>query len=365
MTKLGVARALIGRRFVDGDVEVDGGRVVAIGRSPAGRGTAAPGFIDLQVNGFAGVDLVTAAADGYRTAGGALAATGVTGYQPTFITGDPDVTCEALARLATVMAADSGGPRVLGAHLEGPFLSPQRAGTHPTEWLTAPDPALIGRYLDAGPVRTVTLAPELPGGLDAVDQLVAAGVVVCCGHTDADAATANEAFDRGARSVTHLFNAMRPFSHRDPGVAAVALTRADVAVPMIVDGIHLASQAVQLAWSAAGDRVVLVTDATAAAGMPDGAFRLGDVTVEKVGLEVRRGDGTLAGSALTMDAAVRNAVDLGVDLAAALYAASTAPAATLGMAPLGTLDVGTPADIVVLDDDLAVTRVLRGREEIA
>lgn len=364
MTRLGVACALVGDRLVEGDVEVSDGRIVATGLSGRGRGTAAPGFVDLQVNGFAGVDLVTADAAGYATAGAALARTGVTAYQPTFITGDPAVTVAALGHLDAVRDAASG-PRLLGAHVEGPFLSPDRSGTHPVRWLRDPDAGLLERFLHAGRMGMMTLAPELPGALDLIPRLVQAGVVVACGHTDADAPTAHVAIARGARAVTHLFNAMRPFSHRDPGVAGVALTSPRVAVPIIVDGIHLAPEAVRLAWAAAGPRIVLVTDAVAAAGMADGRYQLGEVAITKAGLHVRRDDGTLAGSALTMDAAVRNAVDMGIDPAAALYAASSAPAALLGLDRRGRLAPGAHADVVVLDDDLAVTRVLVAGQEIA
>jgi N-acetylglucosamine-6-phosphate deacetylase len=362
--RLGVARALVDGMLVDGDIEVVDGRIAAVGLGVSGHGTAAPGFVDLQVNGFAGVDLVTADRDAYAHVGAAMAATGVTAYQPTFITGDPAGVVQALERLAALLDDPLPGPRILGAHVEGPFLSPARAGTHPPERLLDPDPELLDRFLAAGPVREVTLAPELPGGLDAIETLTAAGVLVACGHTDADTAVARAAFDRGARSVTHLFNAMRPLHHRDPGVAGVALTRPDVAVPIIVDGVHLAAEIVRLVFAAAPDRAILVTDATAAAGMPDGEFDLGEVRLRKHGLEVRRADGTLAGSALTMDAAVRNVVDVGVDLPAALTAASTTPDVLLGGPAVG-LRPGGVADVVVLDDDLHVTRVLRDGEVLA
>jgi N-acetylglucosamine-6-phosphate deacetylase len=364
VTRLGVARALVDGAFVDGDVEVVDGRVARVGIAGPGRGTAAPGFVDLQVNGFAGIDLVDADGAGYARAGAALAATGVTAYLPTFITAPPDDVLAALRRLAEVVAAPPPGPRVLGAHVEGPFLAPTRAGTHPPERLLAPDADLARRFLAAGPVRIVTLAPELSGALDLVRDLTAAGVVVACGHTDADATAGHAAFDAGARAVTHLFNAMRPFRHRDPGIAGVALSRPDVLVPIIVDGIHLAPETVAVVALAAGDRLVLVTDATSAATMPDGGFRLGEVALTKSGLEVRRADGTLAGSALTMDAAVRNTVDAGVDVAAALAAASTTPAGLLGDDDLGRLRVEAPADVVVLDDDLQPVRTLADGVEI-
>jgi N-acetylglucosamine-6-phosphate deacetylase len=362
--RLGVARAFVDGRLVDGDVEVTDGIVSAVGLAGPGRGTAAPGFVDLQVNGFAGVDLVSADLEGYTAVGQAMAHTGVTAYQPTFITGDPADVLVALEQLGQLVTDRVPGPRLLGAHLEGPFLSPRRAGTHPPARLLEPDPTLLDRFLAAGPVRMATLAPELPGALDTIGRLTAAEVVVACGHTDADAETAHAAFAAGARAVTHLFNAMRPFSHRDPGIVGVALTRDDVTVPIIVDGVHLAPEAVRLVFAAAARRSMLITDATAAAGMPDGDFVLGEVHLHKREVQVRRADGTLAGSALTMDAAVRNVVDLGIALPAALHAAACAPAALIGE-PADGLVPGAAADVVVLDEDLMVHRVLRDGQEIA
>ena len=310
------------------------------------------------MNGFAGVDFLGADADGYAVAGEALLETGVTSYLPTFITSPEDDLVEALHAVPAALR----GPRILGAHLEGPFLSPRRLGTHPSPARRDPDPALLARLLDAGPVRLVTLAPELPGALELVDELVTRGITVSCGHSDATAAEASAAFDRGASTVTHLFNAMRPFSHRDPGIVGAALIRADVIVQLIVDGVHLAPEAVLLAWAAAPNRVALVTDAIAGAGLGDGSYALGTVTVEVRDGVVRREDGVLAGSALTMVEAVRNVHALGVPLDAALRAAGEVPARVLRLPDVGRLDIGLPADIVVLDDGLEVERVLVGGE---
>lgn len=356
-TRLSVAGALVDGAIVPGDVEVADGRVSRVGLPATGTGLAAPGFVDLQVNGFGGVDFLDASAADLAIAGEAMARTGVTAHQPTYITAPEEAVVGALAELRGA-GERPGGPRVLGAHLEGPFLSPARAGTHPTEHLRDPDAALLGRLLDAGPVTTVTLAPELPGAADLVRDLVARGVVVWAGHSDADADAATAAFDLGARAVTHLFNAMRPFAHRDPGLAGVALARPDVAVGLIVDGVHLDPITVAMAWAAARGRAVLVTDAIAAAGRGEGRWQLGSVDVEVVGTEARRGDGTLAGSVLTMDEAVRQAVALGVDEVEALTAATATPARLVGRPELGTLRPGTPADVVVLDDDLTVRRIL-------
>src|SRR3954468_1228727 len=300
--KLGVEAALVDGLLVRGDVEVDEGRIVAVGLSSPGRGIAVPGFIDLQVNGFGGVDFLDADADGYRRAGEALLETGVTAYLPTLIT-TPEH--QLVAAMAEVPAGDSR-PRILGMHLEGPFLSPNRLGTHEASARRDPDLALLDRLLDAGPVRLMTLAPELPGAEVLIDRLVERGITVSLGHTDADAAQANAAFDRGARSVTHLFNAMRPFLHRDPGIVGAALARDDVVVSIILDGIHLAPETTMVAWRAAGGRLALVTDASLAAGVADGEYSFGNLDVHVHEGPVRGPDGVLAGSVLTMIEAVRN-----------------------------------------------------------
>jgi N-acetylglucosamine-6-phosphate deacetylase len=357
--RLGVAAALVDGRLLPGDVDIADGRVAAVGLASAnGRGIAAPGLVDLQVNGFAGVDFLDADTEAYARAGDALLETGVTAFLPTFITSPEAVLAGALDRLPTGAA----GPRVLGAHLEGPFVSPHRLGTHPAASRRDPDPVLLARLLATGRVRMVTIAPELDGALELVDQLVRHGVAVSCGHSDATAAEAKAAFERGATTVTHLFNAMRPFSHRDPGIAGAALTSPAVILQLIVDGVHLAPEAVLLAWSAAPGRVALVTDATAGAGAGDGTYTLGGVSVQVRDGVVRREDGVLAGSSLTMIDAVRNLHALGVPLADALRAASEVPARVLRDPALGRLAVGRPADIVVLGDDLEIGRVLVGGE---
>src|SRR5690348_272825 len=213
--RLGVEAALVDGVLVAGDVEIADGRVAAFGLGgKRGRGFAVPGFVDLQVNGFGGVDFLDADRDAYRRAGDALLETGVTAYQPTLITSPEEQLLAAMAEVPE----NGARPRVLGVHLEGPFLSPARLGAHPAGARRDPDLALLDRLLAGGPVRTMTLAPEL-GGADAlIARLRERGVVVSLGHTNATAAEANAAFDSGVRTVTHLFNAMRPFAHRDPGI---------------------------------------------------------------------------------------------------------------------------------------------------
>ena len=363
---LGVRHALVGETLVRGDVRVHEGRVAAVGvMPPGGGGLAAPGFVDLQVNGFAGVDFLAAEAEDYARCAPALAATGVTAYLPTFVTA-PEATLErALAVVAEAKAAGGDGPRILGAHLEGPFLSPRWPGAHEPRDLREPCLPLAERLLAAGPVALVTLAPELPGALELVARFVAEGVVVSCGHSDADARAAHAAFDAGARAVTHLHNAHRRFAHRDPGLGGVALVRPDVTVQAILDGVHLAPEVARLALLAARERLSLVTDAMAAAGLGDGRYRLGQREVVVAGPTARLGDGTLAGSVLTMDAAVRELVALGATEAEALLAATRAPARLLARADVGVLAPGGPADVVVLDDRLEVAATLVAGREVA
>ncbi len=357
--RLGVEAALVDGRLVPGDVALDGARVTAVGLDGAnGRGIVIPGFVDLQVNGFAGIDFLGADADGYAAAGEALLETGVTAYLPTFITSEEADLVAALRAVPT----GQHGPRILGVHLEGPFLSPLRLGTHGLLARRDPDPALLERLLAAGPVTLMTLAPELPGALELIDLLHSRGVTVSLGHSDATAAEAHAAFDRGVRTVTHVFNAMRPLAHRDPGIVGAALGRADVVVQAIVDGVHLDPDIVRLLWRLAAGRLALVTDAIAGAGLGDGTYALGEIEIVVADDVVRREDGVLAGSALTMVEAVRNLVAMDVPLGRALEAATSVPARVLGDLQLGRIVVGGSADLVVLDDDLEIIRTVVGGE---
>lgn len=361
MSRLGVAAAYVDGDVVRGDVEVEDGRVLGVGVAPAGRsGTAVPGFVDAQVNGFGDVDFLSADVDGYRRAGDALLATGTTAFQPTLVTAPVDDLVDAVAVAAK--ARPEVGCRLLGVHLEGPFLSPEFKGAHDERWLRPPDLEVAGRLCADGVVTTMTLAPELPRGLDLVRWLVRHGVLAWVGHTAADAATAHAAYDAGARAVTHLHNAQHRFTARDPGVAAVAMTRRDVTVLLIPDLVHLAAETVLLAWRAAADRFGVVTDAIAAAPRSTGSFTLGDRTIMVGEDAARLPDGTLAGSVLSMDRAVRNLVAVGVPFTEAVRAATTVPARLLGREDLATLRPGTTADVAVLDDALAVTRTLVGGE---
>ena len=211
--KLGVAAAVVDGSLVRGDVEIENGRIAEVGLTGGRSGIATPGFVDLQVNGFGGIDLLHATGDQVERLGVELARTGVLWYQPTLITAPAELTRVALSTIGECAAAvgdDEIAARILGAHLEGPFLSPERPGVHPREHLRRPDLDLLASYLVAGSaVSMVTVAPELPRAGELIDSLLSRGITVSLGHTDADAATAHAAFDQGARTVTHLFNAMQ------------------------------------------------------------------------------------------------------------------------------------------------------------
>jgi N-acetylglucosamine-6-phosphate deacetylase len=353
--RLGVEAAVVHGELVRGDVVVDDGRVVAVGLSSRRSGRiAVPGFVDIQVNGYGGVDFLGASSSDYAVVGEALLADGVTAYQPTLISSAERTIVDALREVSGAPRR----PRVLGVHLEGPFLSPERPGTHPIENLRDPDVGLLDRLLDAGDVTEMTLAPELPGADALIARLRSRGVVASAGHTDATAAEARRAFDHGISGITHVFNAMRPFRPRDPGVVGVALTRPDVTVKLIVDGHHLADETVLLVWTCAAGRTALITDAIAAAGVGSGSYRLGEVVVEVGdGVAPMRQDGTLAGTALTMINAVRNLHRLGVPLEQVIDAVTRIPARFLGRRDIGVLEPGGPADVVVLDDRLEIVNV--------
>jgi len=371
--RLGVAAAFVDGALVPGDVVVDGAadggaaRIGAVGVAPAGaRGTALPGFVDLQVNGFAGHHLTTADADAHRAVARALAAAGVTSFLTTVPTAAPERYLPAMAAAAEAAARwrpdGAHGARSLGVHLEGPFLSPVRAGAHPAHLLRTPDHDLVDRWASAGPLALVTLAPELPGALALIAHLRRRGVAVALGHTDATSLEAHAGFDAGASLLTHLWNAQRPIGSREPAAGGVALARADVWVCAIGDLVHVAAETLRFSAAAAGARFVAVTDAVSLAGLPAGTSA-GGLTV--AGGAVRTSDGALAGAAIGMDQVLRNLVTIGLDVPAAVRAVTAAPAAALGGrgAGRGRLEVGAGADVVVVDDGLRVVRTLVGGAE--
>jgi N-acetylglucosamine-6-phosphate deacetylase len=326
----------------------------------------APGFLDLQCNGAVGVDLTSEPERLWQVAA-ALPRWGVTAWLPTVVTAPPEVRARAQAALRS---APPTGPAVaspIGLHLEGPFLAPERRGAHDPRHIIAPSLDVIdgeGWSRDAA-VALVTLAPELPGALGLVRRLVDRGVVVAAGHSSSTAAQATAAVDAGVTYVTHLFNAMAPLHHRQPGLAGVALTDERVRVGLIADGLHVDPSVVALAARALGDRLNLVTDAVAALGVPPGPVRLGRLAaaVSAADGTVRLPDGTLAGSVLSLDRAVRNLVAFtGVPVADAVRAVTSTPAAVLGLADRGVVAPGAVGDLVLLTEaGGVVATVIAGR----
>lgn len=355
--RAGVAGAIVNGHYVRGDIDVVDGQIASYGLSPRGHGLALPGLVDLQVNGYAGVDFLTASVEDYETALSTLRNHGVFAIQPTFITASEDDLTSAV-RSAAAAQQRYQSCAILGVHLEGPFLSPNHRGIHRPEYLRQPDRQLLTRMCSYGSVRTITVAPELDGALELISDAVASGVIVQLGHTAATAEQANDGFNRGARSVTHIFNGMRTFNHRDPGIVGAALARTDVIIQIIADGVHVADEAVQFALRAAKDRIVLVTDAISAAAASDGRYTAGghQVIVEK-GV-ARLDDGTLAGSTAPLIEQIRNVVDYGWSVEAAVNMASRQPALLHGHSDLGTLRGGGPADMLIVDDAFQPVRVL-------
>jgi N-acetylglucosamine-6-phosphate deacetylase len=338
-----------------------------------------PGFVDLQCNGGFGIDLSTEPERLWELAA-LLPRTGVTAWLPTIVSGPPSIRDRALATLRA--GPGEGAPArpvatPLGLHFEGPLIDPERRGAHPAGLLRLPGDADVGwdAWTREAGVALVTLAPELPGALDVVHRLVDAGVTVSAGHSSATAAEAVLAVDAGVRWVTHLFNAMAPLHHREPGLAGVALTDDRVRAGLIADGVHVHPMAVALAARALGDRLTLVTDAVAALGQPPGPVRLGPVEAVSDGTSVRLPDGTLAGSALPLDRVIRNlsaftgsaftgSASDASGLAAAVRAASTAPAAALGLPDRGVVAPGAVADLVLLDEDGTVAATVIAGEVV-
>jgi N-acetylglucosamine-6-phosphate deacetylase len=333
----------------------------------------APGYVDIHMHGGAGLDVMRASSAELPHLNHFLTTHGVTGYFPTTVAAPLDQTCAALERLADAVEAaqnssSSNGTVAalpLGIHLEGPFLSHQRRGVHPPEYLVEPTLQVFERLWQAarGHVRMMTIAPELPGALEVIAEAARRKVLVSIGHSDATLEAARNGVKAGARHATHTFNAMRPLDHREPGILAEVLTDNALTADIIVDGIHVAPEVVQLFLRAKGiDRAVLITDATAAAGMPDGTYQLGPLQVE-----VKNGrctmDGKLAGSVLTMDLAVRNLTQFaGWSLQDAVRAATLNPSSAANLGRHGQITPGAEANLVVLSPQGKVLRTfVRGR----
>jgi N-acetylglucosamine-6-phosphate deacetylase len=344
-------------------ITIEGERICEISRRPEREvahldyefpdATITGGFLDIHFHGIAGQDVMNATPDGFREIARCLARAGVSRFLPTTVTASLDTTLSALERMADSIEAvpDEGTSQAAGIHIEGPFLAPAKRGMHPAEHLMLPSPELLDRLREAarGHIRLMTIAPELPGALETIRHAAALGIRSSMGHSVATQAEAIAGIQNGAVSVTHTFNAMRPFDHREPGILGVALDRDDLYADLICDGFHVAPEAVRLWWKMKGpDRAILITDCLSAAGMPDGAYMAGDTVVHVEGDACRTDSGVLAGSIITLERAVANLCNIAdVEATGAARLASINPARMLGLPEI--LEEGSLADFNVFD----------------
>ena len=359
---------------------VEGGRIADIfsrsqKESPHGvtvidfqDGILAPGFFDIHIHGGAGIDLMRAPVSELPRLGHFLTQHGVTGYFPTTVAAPLEATYTALERLADAIEAPAptnGSPVQacpLGIHLEGPFLSHKRRGVHPPEYLVEPTVPIFDRLWQAarGHISMITIAPEIPGALDVIAEAAKRNVCVSIGHSDAQLVTARDAVAAGARHATHTFNAMRPLDHREPGIIGEVLSDDTITADLIADGIHVSPEVVKVFLQSKGrERAVLITDAISATGMPDGRYQLGPIEVD-----VKDGkctaNGSLAGSVLTMDRAVRNVTKFSDwSLRDAVRAATFNPARAARLTQThGVLTAGASADFTVLNSSAEVLKTI-------
>ena len=351
-----------------GWVHWDGDRIVCAGsgaapRSPdlvvVGGSVLAPGFVDVHSHGGGGASFGTDDPADVETVLATHRAAGTTTMVASLVT----ERIQVLERQVRLLAGFVRDGRLAGIHLEGPWLSPQRRGAHAPELLADPEPDAVRGLIEAGggTVRMITLAPELPGALESTRLAVTQGCVVAVGHTAADYAQVQTAIEAGASGATHLFNAMPPLAHRMPGPVLALWADRRVWLELVCDGAHVDARLVAHVIGTAPERSVLVTDAMAAAGVGDGDYVLGELAVEvRDGVARLAGGGSIAGSTLTLDRAVRVAVSAGVSVEDALRAATTNPAAYLGLRDVGRFASGCRADAVVLSEDLEVKKVMHG-----
>jgi len=368
----------------DGIIVVEGSRITGIGhrdviRIPAGATdfvaagmTVVPGFIDLHIHGAGGHDVMEGNARALDRIVSTVARHGTTSFVATTVTASVEDTYHSLEGIAryirnheNVEDSEKEGrlaAEILGVHLEGPFISKARRGVHPPDAIAKPSIEVLDKFVQAtdGLIRILTIAPELPGAMQLIAHAVASKIVVALGHTDADYDQARAAIEAGARHCVHFYNAMRPFTHRDPGIVGAILTDPDVTAEVIADLVHVAGPAIQVLIGTKGfDTVLLVSDGIAATGMPDGNYRLGNFEVNVKDGVARNSEGKLAGSTLTLDRALRNVVALGVPLTDAVRMATVLPARRLGLAgKKGIIAVGADADLVALTPDLRIAGVM-------
>ena len=360
----------------DSVILVDGPTITAIGHrdeiqvpadavhyaSPGS--TVVPGFVDIHIHGAGGHDVMEGTAKALDKITETVARHGTTSLLATTVTAPIDETCHSLEGIARYVRAHEQAANgklaaeILGVHLEGPFINKAQRGVHPTESLQRPSIEVFDKLAQAadGLVRLVTIAPELPGALKLIEHAAAMGVTIGMGHTDADYDQTRAGIQAGARHAVHTYNAMRPFTHRDPGIIGAILTDPEVTAEVIADGHHVAGPAIQVLMGTKGfETVLLVSDGIAATGMRDGTYPLGNFKVTVKDGVCRNEEGKLAGSTLTLDRALRFVVGLGVPFAEAVRMVTIQPARRIGLAgKKGILAPGCDADLVVLTPDLRV-----------
>jgi N-acetylglucosamine-6-phosphate deacetylase len=330
--------------------------------------TVVPGFVDVHIHGAGGHDVMEGTREALEIITATVAAHGTTSLVATTVTASEKETCDSVAGIAHFILNTSQYPtrelsaEILGIHFEGPFISPARRGVHPAKWIVPPSPEMLAHFLGEarGTAQILTLAPELPGALELISAARQAGLVVSLGHTDATYEQAQTAIEAGASHAAHVFNAMRPFSHRGTGVIGAVLTSPKVSAELIADGVHVDDAAMRMLVDLkTPERVILVSDGMSATGMPDGKYQLGMFEVKVSGGIARNAEGKLAGSTLTLDRALRNMVALGVPLSSALRMVTANPARQIGLGlRKGVLAPGADADLVFLTDKLEVSGVM-------
>ena len=359
-------------KFSPGRVIVRGDRIEAAGkvsdlRLPESSAhvklphlTLVPGFIEPHVHGCGGFDVMDATPDAMRVISKTLARYGTTSFLPTTVSSPVDQLGTAVDGLSALIRAESEGARPLGIHLEGPFLNVQKRGTHWPANVRNPDSNLLANWVQrsGGLIKLLTMAPELDGASETARLSQSLGVVVAMGHSDASLTESHAAVNDGIRYAVHTFNAMRQFSHRDPGIVGAVLSDDRVFAEIIADGVHVAPEVVRIFAKAKGrDRMILATDATSATGMPDGEYALGGGQVQVRGGVCRDAEGRLAGSTLTQDRALRNLIQwTGLRLDDALLGLTANPAAALSLEGRGRIEAGAFADMTLLDKNLEVER---------
>ena len=357
-------------RFAPGRIVIRNGRIEAVGllsdvrvperaqRIDAPGLTATPGFIDPHIHGSAGADVMDATFTSMNTISRTLASHGTTAFLPTTVSASPEILGSTLDRLSGLLQQSFHGAAPIGVHLEGPFISVEKRGTHRASHVLAPDASLLSNWISRanGTLKLMTMAPELEGALQVAQLARSAGITVAMGHSNASYEAAAAAAGDGTRYAVHTFNAMRPFGHRDSGIAGTVLSDDRIFAEIIADGVHVSPEVVRIFARAKGrERIILVTDAISATGMPDGTYKLGTDQVHVQGGVCRDSEGHLAGSTLTQDMALRNLITYsGMRMDDAVFGLTLNPARALGLGDRGCIEPGSRADLTLLDEHLRV-----------